>query len=291
MPLIPTLTEGLLPVPPSMFATVMRYYRKQILWWARDRLRGKSEQHPELARELKTLVALYVPDGLPRERYKSITADPIRGARFRLRMEDLPAQYLRFTPRTEDYHVVIDWRSEGHTMGGWHPSKFFIVINPLVHNYMKRYPQVGSVDTLTHFFHALEATVEHELRHAVQSILLADHPEQSARKAGYADRDMSRPETLIPYLTSQIEFDPTIASSARSFVDDVELHRSFGKKVDIGKEMRKFLSMVPTRVWDSFRADPFFMALRKHSPMRYRVAVRKFTQEVERLLAERPQHD
>jgi hypothetical protein len=276
------LHEGLIPVPPKMYSQALNFCAKEVIAWAWDRLRGHEKTYPIHFAELKRLAKRYLPEGLPKEPYGD---GPVRGRRYRVNTQGMPDQYQEMSPAIEEWTLVIDWRASKNA-GGWIPNKSYLVVYPMTFNWMRKYPERYNEESITSTLSEIQRVLEHELRHAVQFILLQNKsPEQVRQKSGYHDRT-EKADSLIDYYTSPVEFDPTIGTSAGNFVELLKLSNETGKKVNVGTALRKYTAMTPTGMFDLFKADPFFKILRKKAPKKHAVAVRKIVAEIERLLGE-----
>ncbi len=278
------LVEGLIKVPPRMTNAVMTFVTEQVLCWAHMKLKGRAKEFPEHARELKLLTKL---NNVKPVDLGDLAEHPVHVKSYQFSPEGMGDKYDHLAPTEKVvYRVALNWATGGNP-GSWWPKKMAIIIRPLAFDWMQRYPQSNNEGTISAFLEKIKEVIEHELRHAVQTIMLEPvDPKQARLNKGYTTSTPDDVKTMIPYYLSPIEFDPTIGSSAREFVEQIKMLQSYKKNVDVGKAIRKYVGIIKTSMMDEFRVAPFFMVLRKKAPRKYLVAVKKFVVEVKRLLDE-----
>lgn len=265
------LNEGLIGVPPIMFDKTKKYIRKNILWWARDRFKNKSREFPELFKEFKKIVKKYNVI-IPPEQYTGpVYAIPVD-------LQGMGSKYENLSPTVEKVILYFDY-NRTNMPGFWWPEKNAIIICPMAVDFIKNYPSSRNdpID-LEIAINQIITTAEHELRHMVQHIVI-NHPEQIKRKEKYNDDGDD-------YFTSPIEFDPTIGSNADMFMKFVnfysERNQITPKKMSLF--VKQFVGAAPSSSFDMFAVTPFFKALKKTSPVKYKIAVKKFITEIQNKL-------
>ncbi len=277
------INEGLIAIPADMLDHITFLMTYHFLWWAKWKLRQtKDDQYTDLKEVRAAYRKLEKEFGeeIPKTKYEvknnvSITKIPVS-------VLGLPKSYDHLQPTVTSILFAIVWGTGHQSLGGWRPDKNALIVYPQTLSYMARWPEGRShADDLQIALTTLKGTVEHELRHMMQFIFLGDYPEQRKQKAGYADHKAD-------YNTSPIEFDPTIGSAANEFVSLWGIAtdgRKLKVQLDFRKSLAKFVAAAPHDMADVFAPPPFFRDLKKGSPVRYRVAVKKFLKEVVRLLS------
>ena len=202
--------------------------------------------------------------------YPSIVDKPVRVERLKMGNLGLPDHYPQFVDG-KDIFIASDWRMNSTIVAAFRPDKDAIVIYPRnKKSVLLGYPRQSYA--LDDYLVELQNTIRHELRHVVQVMVLP--PEQSQKTYTDAGGD--------DYYTSQIEFDPMIGSEAEEFVSVFKAIQGYGKKINLGQSIRETVGMAKPKLGD--RSSPFFLALKRGDPARYRLAVKKFIGEINRLL-------
>lgn len=270
---ISSINEGLIPVPVPIKTMLSDAISYQILWWARDMAKNDSKKMRACAALAKTRLGR----ALPREHYK-MPDNLLVITSYQIKMEDIPQRYRKMKPSFEKIMLVISWQTNKNTFGSWWNKHKALTIMPLSVEWFARWPNID-FDNLELLLDKVNETLDHELRHMMQYMFLTDiDPYQTDTKPDYAQHGDD-------YFTSQVEFDPTIASSAAEFVSHYKLLLSYNKKVDLGIALRKTVGMMKPDMFDGFNRDPFFAALRRKNDSRYNTAVKKFLAEVGMLLS------
>lgn len=261
------INEGLIVIPPHMHEEINFYLTYYVLWWARDRFRGKTKQLPKHYAAFKKLVAEFG-ERLPDEAYKPSKDMSVHV--IRMNTSDMPLNYQQLHPTEPDIRFALYWLRGATTLGVWRPDKRALMVYPYALDYLARYPcEANHPDDLAAALDALRETVTHELRHMVQYMLLGDHPEQRAMKSNYAQHGDD-------YFTSPVEFDPTIGSSIQEFVQMWNVYSEDGGGMDLKRAIMRYTGAVPTGQFANFATTKFFRALKRTAPERWKVAVRKF---------------
>ena len=268
------LNEGLIGIPPIMLDKIKKYIRKNMLWWARDRFKNKTREFPELFKEFKNIVKKYNVI-IPPEKYKSsVDVIPVD-------LQGMGPKYEKFSPTVEKIYLYFDHKqTDTDTRAYWWPEHTAIIIHPMAIKYIKNYPSSRShpID-IEIAINEIIASAEHELRHMVQYIIL-NQSEQIKKKEKYKDYGDD-------YFSSPIEFDPTIGSNVDEFMKNINI-LSRGKKSISPKNMalyvKQFVGAAPSSSFELFSVSPFFKALKKTSPVKYKIAVKKFITEIQNKL-------
>jgi len=262
-------------IPESLYKGIMKFVRYQILWYLRDHFTKEvREQLPEHWKAFKS----YVKDldvKLPKEKHPNKNV----GARFPFDVSSMGPQYQKLTPIENTVFVALDWEgtligNRSDTRAAWFPRKSALMIYlnhfDMLHDYTKRGSHPANI---VHIFSDLSDTIRHELQHTVQDYLLAPvAPKQIEKKPKYSDHDKD-------YYTSQVEFEPTIASAVNEFINNYIIV-SEAKPVDLGKAFRQYVGAAPSWKYDPFAEAKIFKHLKATSPKRYKIAVRKFYEGV-----------
>lgn len=184
------------------------------------------------------------------------------------RTSELPQRY-RKNIRTRDF--VIKLYAGPRAAGNQNDGEYFekskgdpsaINVNVAA---VKPDRAVYNPSLITQQLHALESIVDHELQHMVQDVALKKlHPSQSgtndSRLAGMEDSDV--------YYTSQEEFGPQITTSASDFVNSIR-----GLKGREAIQGAFYDAVDPRR---NAGAYPFFAALFRKNPQKWKKAVKEF---------------
>lgn len=254
-----SLSEGLIKIPTAWSEAGKRLLISQIITWADYRL---AEKYPELQEAVDDLFGehsryfrknlQYVPD----QKIQALT----------INIEDLSGSYDGLTPKADKITIAVSWEPR-NTQGVFLPNKNAVVMFPMSLDYLERYPSHRShPDDIKLALNTLLATLEHELRHAVQFILLP-HDDQRYQKPGYEKHKGE-------YITSPVELDPTIGSAIREYLDleeyDIKLDR---------RSLERFLAMRPSGM-SGVQPHKLFVELKNGSPVQYKRAVKKFIEEL-----------
>ena len=261
------LNEGLIKFPQTMFDNAMRIIAREVLSWAASK--GTRDKFAE--QELSNLAKHYGCSIKPA--YADIITDPIRA--FRINLVDLEG-YPK--PIKDDMIVAINWKEGLSVRGQWQKKHSALIVMPFTTRILSQWPKqpFAVADTLEE----LEATVRHEMRHAIQFLYLGDHPDQSKTKYSVARNDDN-------YYSSPVEFDPTIGSEVDEFLMYYKTLDGYGKKPSKEK-LSKMIKQVTgvEKGTISLPTSGFFKSLKTIAPVRYRRAVKKFTYEVMKAVKE-----
>lgn len=268
------LNEGLIGVPPVMLDKIKKYIRKNILWWASDRLKNKSRDFPELFKGLKSSVKKYNVV-IPSDKYEGQAyAIPVD-------LQGMGPKYENLSPTVEKIILYFD-HNRTDMMGFWWPEKNALILCPMAVDFIKNYPSGrNDPEDIELAIDQIITTAEHELRHMVQYIVI-NQPEQIKRKEKYNDNGDD-------YFTSPLEFDPTIGTNVGMFMKFVDLY-SERKPITPQKMalfVKQFVGAEPSSRFDMFAVTPFFKSLKKTSPVKYKIAVKKFITEIQNELRNR----
>lgn len=255
-----------------MLDKIKKYIRKNMLWWARDRFKNKTREFPELFKEFKKIVKKYNVIIPPEKHEGQAYAIPVD-------LEGMGPKYEKLSPTVEKIILYFNYNNNDAN-GYWWPEKNAIIICPMAVDFIKNYPSSRNhpID-IEIAINQIIATAEHELRHMVQYIVI-NQPEQIKRKEKYNDHGND-------YLTSPIEFDPMIGSHVGEFMKNINI-LSIGKKPISPKNMalyvKQFVGAAPSSSFELFSVSPFFKSLKKTSPVKYKIAVKKFITEIQNKL-------
>lgn len=266
-----TLAEGLIRIPPVMLSNIRRLMVRDLLW----RMQSRSTDAPA---PLKQAIAdqaarnnVTIPDG-PFNPSHEMTA-----YRIDMNLEGMD-NYRGRAPTKDSITFIMFWAEEKKFNGYWAAEKGHLVMFPMSHDYLYRFPDHRSdPDDIEIGINELMGTVEHELRHMVQTEII-QHPDQLRMKPDYRKHEDD-------YRTSPIEFDPMIGSAVDDFVKLwTVLHSSGSRKINMKKSILGFTGLARKDPFGTFQPHEFFLSLKHHAPQRYRTAVKKFTTEVVRRL-------
>lgn len=194
--------------------------------------------------------------------------NPALRGKVAFRTSELPERY-RKNIRTRDF--VLKLYAGPRAVGNSNDGEYFqkskgdpSAINVNVAS-VKPDRAVYNPNLIPHQLHSLESIVDHELQHMVQDVALGKlHPSQtgtnSARLAGQEDSDL--------YYNSQEEFGPQITTAASDFINSIR-----GMK-DREKIQSAFYDAVDPR--RNAGAYPFFAAVFKKNPEKWKKAVKEF---------------
>lgn len=279
------LDEGLIKVPQRLLDGIFWFVAENLLWAIRDRFTpAMREEYPEHHKAFKKLCKSgnYTP---PRKKFvPELKGFQVR--KFRFVTDDLPASYQKLEVANDEIMVLVNFTGEAHLTGtnflaAWLPAKQRLVVNLYNRREFKGFPQRVHPEDLNYLLDTVLDSIEHELRHAVQEILLKDKdPRQVERKTGYAEHGDA-------YFTSGTEFDPQIGSAVHDFVSSVRQFRKLGVRGDFGTWFGQYVGTRPGVLANGFKAAPLFRALKRAQDPRYKLAVKKFYVGVMHALAPR----
>lgn len=253
------LSEGLIKVPTSWLEAGKRLLVSQIITWADYQLAGKFPELQKAIDELFEEHKSYYRDNLKYNPDEKIQATTIK-------TNDLSGSYTTLNPTSETITFAVSWEPR-NTQGVYLPKRNATVLFPMSLDYLEKFPTHRShPDDIKIALNSLLATLEHELRHAVQFILLP-HDDQKYQKPGYEKHKEE-------YFTSPIEFDPTIGSAIGEYLDLKE----YGIKLN-RQSLERFLAMRPSGM-SGVQPHKLFIALKNGSPVQYKRAVKKFIEEL-----------
>ncbi len=256
------LREGLIAVPDKMFHQAMKNIVEHVLSWAITKATTKQQQDEVWRLAHQYNVELW--------RDYDIVSKPVRVDSLPIDLDGIPDHYPTLTDEAPLY-TAVDWRPSRYA-ASWHKAKRVIIVYPLAKDTLKYWPH--KLHSLGDYLGEIEASIRHELRHAVQTMLLPDAQNEQIYNNAIDDK--------VGYNTSPNEFDPIIGTLADNFVHFYNLMAEYGKKPDIGKMIRQTAGMIPPSFGE--KPDDFFVVLRKNDPKRYKLAVKKFTAEIMRKL-------
>ncbi len=266
------MTEGLIVIPPKMLEHIDFLLTYNLLWKMRDRFKGVARQMPEQYSAFKNLVADFGEE-LPAEPYPK--DQKIYVVNVPVDLRGMPGTYDHLEPRIKNIRFAIDWREGGTKHGAWLSDKDALIIYPFSIDFLSRFPEKRShPEDLMIGLHTLREVMTHELRHMVQFVLLHDHPEQTKQKPGYEKHGKE-------YNLSPVEFDPTIGSAVREFLNLWNVYSDGNsRRMPLARAVRQFVGIEKTGAFDTFGAPNFFLHLRDNAPARYKVAIAKFFKEL-----------
>ena len=138
----------------------------------------------------------------------------------------------------------------------------------------------------------IESTIEHELTHYVQYQLLKPLDDRQAQMAS-EDEEIKLGKRAA-YYNSPVEFHPTIRSAVTRYITDERLNLLFELRGTRSFWIRVFTGATPVKTSGVHRLvstsengglvkpDVFFLALRSADMNKWKLAVKLFTQELER---------
>jgi hypothetical protein len=275
----PTLTEGLIAVPPKMFAPIWRLVQRQVLWWAADRLnstKGDFSHHVIAVKVLASEAGIEIPD--------QPFPNDIAATYVNCESTNMPASYQKLIPDREQIIAAVQWTNDDNSLGSWMPNKGkgkgILVIRPLSCGALAKWPERGYPEAIDYTLSVLRDTVEHELRHVVQYVWLRGiDPSQVEIKAGYNSGGGNR-KANGDYYRSQVEFDPSIGSAVNDFMQEWRLAKEYEMNPRLKKAIRTFVALDKSDTFGLFANSSFFKALRNGDPEKYRLAVKKFITEL-----------
>ena len=128
-----------------------------------------------------------------------------------------------------------------------------------VSNYVKEIREADKKDEavliIDQILTRMQADLKHELMHYVQDVFLSNKSDKQVQSGSNEDE--------VEYYTSQKEFDPTIRSEIGEFLATRRQNPSLQKHIDQSK---------------------FFNILKKHSPKKHKLAIKKFVIGVQQAL-------
>ncbi len=257
------LSEGLIAVPEHMFTQAMQNIASHVLSWALIKAKTKAQQNEVWRLADKYDCELW---------HEYTTNEPVKIDHLKLDFSDIPQHYP--DKHHDDIFTAVDWR-KNYTAAAWHKSKKVILVYPMSGPRPDLMYWPDREHALEDYLDDVETSVRHELRHAIQTILLPDA--QNTHTYTDAVKDP------VSYATSPNEFDPTIGTLADNFVRYYKALVGYGKKPDASKLIRQAVGMLPPNFGE--QPDRFFKILRKEDPARYRLAVKKFAAEVMKIIS------
>ena len=275
------LTEGLLKVPGTTLDHINFLATYNILHYVKSRFTkhgsNLKDEYPEhWAGLLNSIQKFGV--GIPDTQYRG---GEVYVDRVPLDVEEVKAAYKGNAPSVDSLLLAIAWNNDADA-GGYLPEKNTIVIFPLANNYISHFPDGphSHPNDISVSMVNIKGTIEHELRHAMQFLVLGKYAAQKKTKPGYEKNG-------VDYHTSPIEFDPSIGSAVEQFMI-LWSHRNEGNNLDeksLEDAVKKFVGTIPSRPNDLFEPMAFFRNLKSGAPVRYRRAVKKFIVELTKQLS------
>ena len=264
--------EGLIQVPKSTLNNIKFILLYQLLWYAKNNFSGKRVLFKQCWDSLNTWMDKF-PRPIPDEPFEPKTK--IWSIDFEI--QSLPEHYPKSSSTTIKFE--INWTTDSKIHAAWNPKTSTIVIYPLSLDYIFKWPKPGShPDDFSLAFKSLTESITHELRHAVQFLVLK-HPYQTKTLKDY---NLDQGE----YYRSPVEFDPTIGSKADEFLNTWAIYYPvssdlFSNKNFI-KTLRHYVSDSKSNRFGRFPPSDFFVKLKSQSPEKYKLAVKKFVIELRR---------
>lgn len=254
------LSEGLIKIPTLWLKKGRGILITQMITWAEHRL--KDSKNAEMNEAVAQLRRQYADEIVPKWTYKPDS----KVVAMNVKTDDLEGSYEGLKAKTDILGIAVVWMErEDHGIFMIHRDT--VAIFPLSWSYLRNFGNERThPDDLRIGLEAALSTLEHELRHAVQFILLP-HEHQRKQKPGYKDYKGE-------YLTSPVEFDPTIGSAVREYMDYLEAGEKHSRRF-----LEIYLGLRKTGMF-GVQPHPMFKALRKDSPVQYRVAIKKFLGEL-----------
>lgn len=266
------LNEGLIKVPENILDHFTFLATYNILHWVKSKFTPElKEQYPRHWQEIGKL-ASELGVGIPNTPYR------VKNNLFvevtSISSKHLPDHYPRKPPAI--LYFCISW-DRSPNLGAYIPDRNIVMIYPMSNRFISDYPNehFSQPSDLRTGILQIKATIEHELRHAVQYIIFDDHPKQRNRIGDYNDEN---------YYNSPIEFDPLIGSAISDFItlwDSDIWERKQKPTFEIA--LKKYVGAISTDPSDIFYPPKFFVSLRKKSFRKYKAAVKKFLIDLERI--------
>lgn len=157
----------------------------------------------------------------------------------------------------------------------WKPASRMIVYNTSVRRIESIFKQrnvKSMVYEIDFIFRDTRASLEHELVHMVQEVIVPDDSNQVARKKGYNDSD-------VDYYTSPLEFEAQIVTAVREFQAHIRTMNFIkASNKDFRLDAEVFVGLKKAKM--GMKVSPFFKNLKDNAQTRYQAAVKKFMMEV-----------
>lgn len=273
------LVERLIAVPPVISAQInqaiialvieyvawkIKYGRSKNLF---QKLISKEDEYPRLRGSLAELA-----DELNVRLKDEYIVSPTRGIEIDTERLFLPPQYKGAKSTLSQIVVYMGFVSGNLGHAGYNPKNGTITVNLLTVDLVEALKQDSVSLVITAMKRSFSA-VTHELRHFVQYTVLRD-PRQMKMLPGYND---DQENGSLAYHASPVEFDPLIGSLVDYFISVAEALEGVPNRAKLlNLAARVFVAAIPSRPDLSIDAHPFFSNLKKHSPKRWREAVKKF---------------
>ena len=301
------LTEGLIKLPPKLSQSFLEYFT----YWYLAFLEGTAEADKSYDEDDHEMIKVALDRLAKKHGSKNPTPGDIKKAMTsravfkNFPVEDLPSQYLERVAKVKGPEAIEELK-KAHV-------KFVVAFkpHPKVEDgeegifYSKPAEIIISIpnmpvntDKILHLlslFNHAEASrsinntlgiVEHELMHAVQSmVLFLLHPDQYSNKGSKSVNGLrTQHAKQDKYFTDDIEFSPWVKTSTR------ELKSIFGKqKANTAQEKKDLLAKftygdvlgkdVSKADNKKFERSPFFKSLKRSDPEKWKKAVKLLSQE------------
>jgi hypothetical protein len=298
------LEEGLIKVPPMMKRDVLVAAAYHLLDFAQNNLKEGSKNQTYAPKKVEYLMQA-IKDVRKKFRIMKPRKTPQVGGGIMVYdinfdKREMPANY-NIPKGQKPVSLVLDYANKvisKNAAASWNNRMRAITIN--MHNkalldvfrmkdYSKAYYQ------LTYMLKELSSNIEHELAHMIGDVFIAKFdPQTQYKKKNYSLRNVSTAGAPSDdYYTSPVEFEPFIITTVNEFQQHVEtLEEIFGKeggfgvvkKMDIRDQADKFVGAKRRSGPTDTYAHPFYLALKKKAPKRWKIAVAKFMKEISPIL-------
>lgn len=278
----------LIKVPPKVEQQIVDRLFFETLWRMRDKFTVNTRaQFKDLWTALQAQIRVHAPK-IPNHRAGTMGQNSdadLTTFWVPFSTDGLPANYQHLVPRQNRIRVGFNWTgkfgSNSPTIAYWWGTKNTLMVNMFNVEEFMRFPAPNwGPSIVSDVLKNVEEAVQHELRHAVQDLLLeAVDPKQTVIRPDYHQHGDG-------YYSSPIEFDPQIGSLAFEFVEYWKVHLEHGRRTSDRDRlfmMKQFVGAVPPRNM-GMRVHPFFDALKRKDVGAWRAAVKKFYVEVDEAL-------
>ena len=286
------LQEGVIKVPPKLYKNIETFVWQTTLGLAYD----KSQQAKENPDE-KKYSAWYEKQIKKWKVKKQVEKKDEYSKVFNYDLKSMASHYPR--DKVKRIKVILSNKDTGSTGGHFAPKENELMVN-IGRMDFDRYPASPrgyDVDNFRGSMETIKSALKHELMHSVQYNLLKKVDPSQVKDQGYMIAMALPPETLkkykekygkdfvdILYYSSQLEFDPQIVTAVNDFRFKLDLNKlsPTKDKDEILKLFRTFVGLdkPEKRRMVNDNSSSFFNVLKKQSPDKWELAVKKIYQEL-----------
>ena len=286
------LQEGVIKVPPKLYKNIETFVWQTTLGLAYD----KSQQAKKNPDE-KKYTTWYDKQIKKWKVKKQVEKKDEYTKVFNYDLKSMASHYPK--DKVKRIKVILSSKRVGDSGGHFAPKENELVIN-IGRMDFDRYPDSPRGYDVNNFKVSMEGintTLRHELMHSVQYNLLQKVDPNQVKDQGYMIAMALPPEKLkkykekfgkdfvdILYYSSQLEFDPQIVTAVNDFKFNLELKKlsPTKDKDEVLKLFRKFVGLdkqEKSRMVND-NSSAFFNTLKKQSPDKWELAVKKIYQEL-----------